>query len=62
MPRAQKVFEQAGFQVLPYPVDFVTSATRKAYLTDFVPSASGLSKTSSALRELYGRIFVAIFR
>jgi uncharacterized SAM-binding protein YcdF (DUF218 family) len=62
MPRAQKVFEQAGFQVLPFPVDFITSATRKAYPTDFVPSAAGLFKTSAALRELYGRIFVAIFR
>ena len=62
MPRAQKVFEQGGFQVLPFPVDFITSATRKAYPTDFVPSAVGLFKTSAALRELYGRIFVAIFR
>ena len=62
MPRAQKVFEQTGFQVLPFPVDFITSATRKAYPTDFVPSAVGLFKTSAALRELYGRIFVAIFR
>ena len=62
MPRAKKVFEEAGFQVLPFPVDFVTSATKKTYPTDFVPSAAGLSKTSTALRELYGRIFVAIFR
>jgi len=62
MPRAQKVFTQAGFQVLPFPVDFVTSSTRTTYPTDFVPSAAGLSKTSAALRELYGRIFVAIFR
>jgi len=62
MPRAKKVFEEAGFQVLPFPVDFVTSATKKTYPTDFVPSGAGLSKTSTALRELYGRIFVAIFR
>jgi uncharacterized SAM-binding protein YcdF (DUF218 family) len=62
MPRAKKVFEEAGFQVLPFPVDFVTSATKKTYPTDFVPSAAGLFKTSAALRELYGRIFVAIFR
>jgi uncharacterized SAM-binding protein YcdF (DUF218 family) len=62
MPRAKKVFEKAGFQVLPFPVDFVTSATKKTYPTDFVPSAAGLFKTSAALRELYGRIFVAIFR
>jgi uncharacterized SAM-binding protein YcdF (DUF218 family) len=62
IPRAQKVFEQAGFQVQPFPVDFVTSATRKNYPTDFVPSSAGLFKTSAALRELYGRIFVAIFR
>jgi uncharacterized SAM-binding protein YcdF (DUF218 family) len=62
MPRAKKVFEKAGFQVLPFPVDFVTSGTKKTYPTDFVPSAAGLFKTSTALRELYGRIFVAIFR
>jgi len=62
MPRAKKVFEEAGFQVLPFPVDFLTSATKKTYPTDFVPSGAGLSKTSTALRELYGRIFVAIFR
>ena len=62
MPRAKKVFEEAGFQVLPFPVDFLTSATRKTYPTDFVPSAAGLFKTSTALRELYGRIFVTIFR
>lgn len=62
MPRAKKVFEKAGFQVLSFPVDFVTSATKKTYPTDFVPSAAGLFKTSTALRELYGRLFVEIFR
>jgi uncharacterized SAM-binding protein YcdF (DUF218 family) len=35
MPRAVGVFRKAGFQVLPYPVDYTTS---KSVTLDLVPT------------------------
>ena len=56
MPRAQKVFEAAGFTVSPFPVDFLTSADRMS-LIDLIPSAEAFKKTSFVIRELIGRLY-----
>ena len=59
MPRAKYLFEQEGFKVFPYPVDFKVSE-RSLTIMDFFPASSGLDKTSMATRELIGRIYYKI--
>ena len=59
MKRAKRVFEREGFTVLPYPVDF---KSRKGFISllknpiNYFPSASSLNNSSSAIREIVGRI------
>ncbi len=60
MARAKLLFEQQGLKVIPFPVDFQVSAGKTFTVIDFLPSESGLSKTSLALREIYGLIFYKI--
>jgi uncharacterized SAM-binding protein YcdF (DUF218 family) len=57
MKRAQWLFERAGLQVAPFPVDFQVSAGRTLSPIDFLPTAGALSQTERAWREIYGRIF-----
>ena len=59
MPRAQKLFERAGFVVTPYPVDFRIDASGREP-TDYFPDARALRRTDIALRELLGRAFYAV--
>ena len=56
MPRAQKVFEAAGIQVIPFPVDFRSGASKQTFMS-FIPSASSLSNTSFFVREMIGRTY-----
>ena len=59
MKRAKKVFEREGIVVLPYPVDFKSSKSLSSSLRNplkWVPSSSSLSRNSSAIREIIGRI------
>jgi len=56
MPRAQKVFEAAGIEVSPFPVDFLSGAD-KTTLIHFIPSARSFRDTSFFVRELIGRIY-----
>jgi uncharacterized SAM-binding protein YcdF (DUF218 family) len=56
MPRAQLVFEAAGFKVVPFPVDFRRSENRLSVL-DFIPSAGALADFSFFIREMIGRIY-----
>lgn len=60
MPRAKLLFEQQGLKVTPFPVDFQVPAGSTLTVMDFLPSGSGLSKTSLALREIYGLVFYKI--
>ena len=59
MKRAKKIFEREGITVLPYPVDFKSS---KSFFSLFrnplnlIPSSFHLHKSSSAIREIIGRI------
>jgi uncharacterized SAM-binding protein YcdF (DUF218 family) len=57
MPRAQKLFELENLQVIPFPVDFMVSASHEFSVLDLLPSAVSLSMTELALREFYGRVF-----
>ena len=59
MFRAQRMFEQAGFAVTPYPVDFRVPV-RGITLMDFLPDAYALLRTDIAVRELLGRGYYAL--
>lgn len=56
MPRAQKVFEAAGIEVSPFPVDFLSGAGKMTIMT-FIPSAEAFSQTSFFIREIIGRLY-----
>ena len=59
MKRAKKVFEGEGITVLPYPVDFNSSKSFSSSLRNplnWMPSAHQLNRSSTAVRELIGRI------
>jgi uncharacterized SAM-binding protein YcdF (DUF218 family) len=59
LPRAVRLFERQGMRVLPYPVDFQASGAWAgqplANPLFWIPSASGLDRSSRALREVMGR-------
>jgi uncharacterized SAM-binding protein YcdF (DUF218 family) len=59
LPRAQRLFERQGLQVLPYPVDFQASGAWAGHPAsdplNWIPSADGLKRSSNALREALGR-------
>jgi uncharacterized SAM-binding protein YcdF (DUF218 family) len=59
LPRAVRLFERQGMRVLPYPVDFQASGAWAgqplANPLNWIPSASGLDRSSRALREVMGR-------
>lgn len=56
MPRAQKVFEAAGIQVIPFPVDFRSGASKQTFMR-FIPSAGAFLQTSFFVREMIGRTY-----
>lgn len=60
MPRAQRLFEQAGLQVLPYPVDFKVNAGEYFNAMKLLPSAGSWQRTEMAWRELLGRAWYAV--
>ena len=57
MQRAQRLFQQAGLQVLPYPVDFKVSADKSFNAMKLLPSADAWRLTEMAWRELLGRAY-----
>ena len=56
MPRAKKVFDAAGINILPFPVDF-HKKERKVTFMDFIPSASSFSANSRFVKEIIGRTY-----
>ncbi len=56
MPRAQLVFEAAGINVIPFPVDFRIRAQKITFM-NFIPSASSFEDTSFFIREMIGRTY-----
>ncbi len=57
MNRAKKLFEQKGFNVTAYKVDYKTAPRVKLNFINLIPSAISLSKTEIALREILGRLY-----
>ena len=57
MRRSRVLFARAGFQVVPFPVDFQVSVGRAFTILDLLPNAGSLSQTETALREWYGWLF-----
>lgn len=60
MPRAQRLFEQAGLEVKAYPVDFKVSAGQPFGVMSLQPSAGAWQRTEMAWRELLGRAWYFI--
>ena len=60
MQRAQRLFQQAGLQVLPYPVDFKVSARGSFSAMDLLPKAGAWQDTEMAWRELLGRAYYTV--
>jgi uncharacterized SAM-binding protein YcdF (DUF218 family) len=56
MPRAIKVFDEAGLNPIPFAVDFKVSAKRIT-LMSFLPSAGSFQQTSFFVREMIGRAY-----
>ena len=56
MPRAQLVFEAAGINVIPFPVDFRIGAQKITFMK-FIPSADSFKATSFFVREMIGRTY-----
>ncbi len=59
MPRAKKVFDSAGINVIPFAVDFLSESSVLTVM-DFIPSAKALSQTSFFVREIIGRAYYAL--
>jgi uncharacterized SAM-binding protein YcdF (DUF218 family) len=65
MPRAVKLFEDQGFEVIPAPTDYdlteedwqsLTHGSLLTQLYNLLPSASNLSSTTSSLKEYLGML------
>lgn len=57
MRRAQRLFEQSGFNVTPFPVDFKVSAATQTGVLDFPPNSNALGLAELSWREIYGRLY-----
>ena len=60
MYRAQRLFEEQGFIVIPYKVDKKTAGESAIIVMDFLPSAVKLGKTETGIREIIGRLFYLV--
>ena len=56
MPRAEKVFQSQNLKVIPYAVDFRSSA-KKIDVTDFLPQANAFKDSNFYFREIIGRTY-----
>lgn len=56
MPRAQKVFEATGINVVPFPVDFQKESSKLTFIS-FMPSAKSFYDSSFFVREMIGRVY-----
>jgi len=57
MHRARRIFEHAGFEVIPAPTDFEVVRTPFAVL-DLLPDAGALDGSSRAMKEILGYLLV----
>lgn len=61
MRRSHLLFTRAGVSVVPFPVDFQTSAGPFTFM-DVLPGAGGMKNTETAVRELYGYLFYRLIK
>ena len=57
MPRARMLFEKAGFEVVPFSVDFKSYSGSGFSFFKFLPNPAALSASETAIREIYGRLY-----
>jgi uncharacterized SAM-binding protein YcdF (DUF218 family) len=55
MPRAERAFKEAGFQVTPAPMGYIDSSQR--FILNWLPSIEGLRNSTVVMRESLGLIF-----
>ena len=60
MRRAQLLFEKAGFEVVPFRVDYQVNGKSGLTLLRFLPSAEALEQSEKALREVIGWLFYRV--
>jgi uncharacterized SAM-binding protein YcdF (DUF218 family) len=60
MPRALQLFRQQGLTVEAFPVSFGSSGPGDFSVFWFMPSVTALTKSHTAIREMYGRAFYAL--
>ena len=60
MHRSKYLFENQGFKVIPFPVDFKTSNTKLSILS-FLPNIGSIGGTSLYIRENIGRLYYKLF-
>ncbi len=64
MKRAKTIFEREGFVVEPFPVNFTIVNSFNGLITNplnWIPSSGSLRKSSTAIREIIGRIVYRAF-
>ena len=61
MPRASNLFQQQGFDVYQFPVDFRSRAQSQSLTPmDFIPSTEAADATFKAMREFLGRTYYGL--
>ncbi|TLU86026.1 MAG: YdcF family protein [Chlorobium sp.] len=60
MRRSMLLFENSGFHVIPFRVDYQVGYVNPLTLLDFLPDANSLEQSEKAIREVYGCIFYKI--
>ena len=56
MARSKKLFQENGFLIQAFPVDYKVDADKKTFI-DFLPTAKALRKSEWGIRELLGRLY-----
>ena len=59
MPRAKKVFQNQNLKVVPFAVDFRSSA-KKIDILDFLPQANAFNDSNFYFREIIGRAYYSL--
>ena len=59
MQRAEKVFQNQNLKVIPYPVDFRSSA-KKIDILNFLPHAKAFQDSNFYFREIIGRAYYSL--
>ncbi len=59
MPRAKKVFQNQNLKIIPYAVDFRSSA-KYIDILDFLPQANAFKNSSFYFREIIGSVYYSL--